>query len=216
MLAAAAVALTCATTGGTARAEGSAVQLGLRTGYALPLGNGAGDTSLSDVVSGMIPIWIDAGYKLNPNMVIGANFQYGIAFVNSDKIQGCSGGGVSCSANDIMFGVQFHYHLMPDQTIDPWGGVGIGYEILNVSESAMGQSASTSFNGFQFVNFQLGADYKVLPNLGVGPFVMLSLGQYSNCSISEPGITTGNCTIQNQSMHEWLTFGVRGAYDIGL
>jgi hypothetical protein len=220
VLAASAVVLS----GNTARADATptGIEVGLRSGYAIPLGNSTGAPSgqtapsLSDSISGMIPIWVDAGYRLNPNMMIGAYFQYGIAMVNTGKVTGCSQNGVSCSANDLMFGAQFHYHLMPDQTIDPWAGIGVGYEILNASESAGGQSASQSFSGFQFVNLQIGGDYKVLPNLGVGPFVMFSLGEYSNCSTSVPGVTTGSCTIPNTALHEWLTFGIRGAYDINL
>jgi outer membrane protein W len=210
--------------GNTARADATptGIEVGLRSGYALPLGNSTGAPSgqtapnLSDSISGMVPIWLDAGYRLNPNMMIGAYFQYGIAFVNTGKVQACNTGGVSCSANDLMFGAQFHYHFLPDQTIDPWAGIGVGYEILNASESAGGQSASTSLSGFQFVNVQVGGDYKIMPNLGVGPFVMFSLGEFSNCSISAPGGASPSCTINNTALHEWLTFGIRGAYDINL
>jgi hypothetical protein len=52
--------------------------------------------------------------------------------------------------------------------------------------------------------------------LGVGPFVMFSLGQYVNCSYGGALSLSGNCTIQQTAMHEWLTLGVRGAYDINL
>lgn len=219
-LAASAVVLS----GNTARADATptGVEVGLRTGYAIPLGDAAGgnpSTSLSNVYSGMIPIWVDAGYRLNPNMMVGAFFQYGITMLNTGNgspLQGCSTSGVSCSGNDMMFGVQFHYHFMPDQTIDPWAGIGVGYEIASISESAQGVSAGESFNGFQFVNLQVGGDYKVMPNLGVGPFVMFSLGEYSGCSLSGGLGGGGSCTIQNTAMHEWLTFGIRGAYDINL
>jgi hypothetical protein len=219
-----ALGLAVSMTTGTARAEPSptGIELGLRLGYALPLGNttgapnGASAPNLSDVISGVFPIWIDAGYRFNRNMLIGANLQYGIGFVNTDKVTGCKLGGVSCTASDVMFGVQFHYHLMPDAQFDPWGGVGVGYEILNVSESAGGQSDSLSVNGFQFLNLQLGADYKAMPNLGIGPFVMFSLGQFSNCSQTLNGVSDPNCSIQNTALHEWFTLGIRGAYDINL
>lgn len=215
--------------GNPARADATptGIEVGLRSGYAIPLGNLAGAPSgatapnLGDTISGMVPIWLDAGYRLNPNMMIGAFFQYGIAFANTGNksfLAQCANSAVSCSANDLMFGAQFHYHLMPDQTIDPWAGIGIGYEILNMSGSQGGQSlGSAAFNGFQFVNLQIGGDYKVMPNLGVGPFVMFSLGEYSGCSLNGPnGQSAGTCTIQNTAMHEWLTFGIRGAYDINL
>jgi hypothetical protein len=53
---------------------------------------------------------------------------------------------------------------------------------------------------------QLGADYKAMPKLGIGPFVMFGLGQFTNCG--------SNCTIQDTALHGWLTFGIRGEYDI--
>ncbi|HEX8794171.1 MAG TPA: hypothetical protein VF765_24680 [Polyangiaceae bacterium] len=224
-LAASAVVLS----GNTARADATptGIEVGLRSGYAIPLGNLVGAPSgqtapnLSDTISGMVPIWLDAGYRLNPNMMIGAFFQYGLAFTNNGTkslFSGCGTSGVSCSANDLMFGAQFHYHFMPDQTIDPWAGIGVGYEILNGSASQGGQSlGGASFNGFQFVNLQVGGDYKVMPNLGVGPFIAFSLGEYSGCSFNGPnGQSAGTCTINNSAMHEWLTFGIRGAYDINL
>jgi hypothetical protein len=214
ILAAAGVALASVSMASPAHADGGAVSLGLRTGYALPMGDaaGGGNASLGDVISGVLPIWIDAGYKLNPNMYIGADFQYGIAFINTSKFQGCSMSGVSCSANDVMIGANFHYHFMPDNTIDPWAGVGIGYEILSFNESAGGQSVGGNDNGFQFLNLQVGGDYKAMPNLGVGPFLMFSLGEFTNCSSS----AGGDCKIDQTAMHEWFTIGVRGVYDIAM
>jgi hypothetical protein len=201
------------------------LEVGLRTGYAVPFGdvygaaNGASSLSLGDQTNGVLPIWIDAGYRFSPNIFLGAFFQYGFAFINTSKafFNGCSGNGVSCSGSDVMVGVDLHYHLLPEQTIDPWGGIGVGYEIGSLSQSPQGGASSgASYNGFQFFNLQAGADWRgITPNLGIGPFVMFSLGQYSNCSYSGALASfPGNCTIQNGSLHEWLTFGVRGAYDI--
>jgi hypothetical protein len=221
-LAASAVVLS----GNAARADATptGVEVGLRAGYGIPLGDAAGgnpSTSLSNVFSGMIPIQIDAGYRFTPNMMVGAFFQYGIASIASGGGTGtfgaaCSQSGVSCSGSDMTFGAQFHYHLMPDQTIDPWAGIGVGYELANVSVSQGGQSASLGFSGFQFVNLQVGGDYKVMPNLGVGPFVQFSLGEFSSCSYGGAASSLGSCSIQNTAMHEWLQFGIRGAYDINL
>jgi opacity protein-like surface antigen len=200
------------------------VEVGLRSGYAVPLGqaagngtNGSGD--LSKVFSGVIPIWVDAGYRLNPNFYIGGFFQYGIGLIPKDALGSttiqCGQNGVSCSGSDIMLGVDAQYHLMPDGAIDPWVGIGVGYEIGNVNVSEAGTSAGESFNGFQFVNAQVGADYKPTPNFGIGPFVMFSAGEFANCSLS--GAASGEtCTIPQKAVHEWLTFGLRGVYDINL
>jgi hypothetical protein len=105
---------------------------------------------------------------------------------------------------------------MPEGTVDPWLGIGVGYEIGNINISQGGTSFGQSFNGFQFVNVQAGADYKALPNLGLGPFVMFSLGEYANCSFSGAASAEGNCSIPQKAVHEWFTFGLRGVYDINL
>jgi hypothetical protein len=214
IFAAMAACVACVSMTANAEADGGAVEVGLRTGYALPLGDATGGnpgTSLGDVISGMVPIWIDAGYRLNSNLYIGADFQYGITFINNDKT-GCGASGANCSSNDLMFGVNLHYHLMPSQIIDPWLGAGIGYEILNLSQGNSGEH----LNGFQFFNLQVGGDYKVMPNLAVGPFVTLSFAQFSSCGATADGMSSPNCSVQQQALHEWLTIGVRGAYDIGM
>lgn len=218
----AAIAAIGATTASSALAADGAgptsgLEVGARVGYGIPMGNATGaasggqSTALGDVFSSMIPIQIDALYMINPNIRVGAYFQYGLLSV-SDKFEKgvCSTSGVSCSFHDLRFGIQAHYHLMPEQTIDPWVGLGIGMESASGSLSAGGQSQDASLSGLEFVNLQVGADYKVMPNLGVGPFAQFSLGQYSSQTI---GNQSGD--IQNKAMHEWLVLGVRGAYDIG-
>ena len=83
------VATSAPASNGVATARG-AIELGLRVGYGYPVGNegaiaGASNTSLHDESSGMIPLWIDAGFRANPNVYIGVFFQYGFAFVNKGQ-----------------------------------------------------------------------------------------------------------------------------------
>ncbi len=204
--------------GGTALADDvySGIEVGLRTGYAIPFGSLAGSTAgasspnVSDFISGDIPIWIDAGYRLpSPNLFLGAYFQYGLGFNGSQLSP--NGTNCNCSTNVVMYGLQAHYHFMPDQTIDPWVGYGIGMESANVSGQ---NSTGGSYSGWDYAIFQVGADYRgLVDNLSVGPMVMFGLGQYNNASVSQGGQSASN-SIPNQALHEWLTLGIRGAYDI--
>src|SRR5438105_4003214 len=66
------------TTGGYADKK---IRLGLRLGYALPMGNLAEGAKLGDGISGQIPIWIDAGYMVTPNILLGLYGQYGFVSV---------------------------------------------------------------------------------------------------------------------------------------
>jgi len=202
--------------GGTAMADDvySGIEVGLRTGYAIGLGSTAQNANMSDYIGGAVPIWIDAGYRLaSPNLFLGAYFQYGIGFVSGQTSNQCQGQ-ISCSAFVLQYGLQAHYHFMPDNTIDPWVGYGIGLEQAQVNLSEGGQSGSVSATGWDYAIFQVGADYRgLVNNLSLGPVVMFGLGQYNNESTSTGGTSTSG-SIQNQALHEWLTIAIRGAYDI--
>jgi hypothetical protein len=204
--------------GGTALADDvpSGIEVGLRTGYAIALGDAAQNSKMSDYVSGAIPIWIDAGYRFaSPNLFVGAYFQYAIAFTAGSLSTACSQSGVSCSANVVKYGIQAHYHIIPDGTFDPWVGLGIGMESANYSATANGQSGGGSLSGWDFVTIQAGGDYHLMPALAIGPFVNFSLGQYGNQSATVAGNSQSQ-SINQTAMHEWLTIGIRGVYDIGI
>ena len=185
------------------------VSLGARLGYMLPLGSLQQDGDLSKAVSGGVPIILDAGYRFTPNIYLGLYGQYAFTFVAGDAC----GSGASCSAHDIRFGINAHYHFQPKENVDPWVGIGIGYEWLTVSESSGNVSGDTSVSGFEFVNLQGGVDFKATPAFRVGPFVSLSFSEYGSASTSLAGSSTSS-DIQNKALHEWFTFGVRGQYDL--
>jgi outer membrane protein W len=198
------------------------LEFGARVAYSIPLGNVTGDpgASLSNIVSNRIPLELELGYRVNPALMIGAYFTYAVVSINTGQAYGgaCSGGGVSCSANDVEVGAQLHYHLLPDRKFDPWLGIGAGYEIISFN-ATVGSTTELAGNdnGFTFLNLQVGGDIKATPAFAIAPVLSFSLGQYGSCSLSGAAVGgSGNCTIPQQSMHEWFTFGVRGAYDLAL
>jgi outer membrane protein W len=205
-----------------AAGEGKFV-LGLRLGYALPMGataenNDGSSEKMTDGVSGHFPIWLDVGYMVSPDVMVGLYGQYAFGAVAGPLKTECdraSSAGISCSAADIRFGLQVQYHFSRPGQIDPWLGVGVGYELLKISISGAGQDGSTTAKGFEFANVQAGVDFKALHHFGVGPFVSFSLGQYDSTSNSGSiaEISPGG-DIPNPALHEWLTFGIRGAFTL--
>jgi outer membrane protein W len=187
-------------------------KLGLRLGYMIPAGKIDGDTTfggitiagakLSDQLSGGVPIQIDAGYMVTPNILVGLYGQYAFLFTkNCDP-------GASCSAHDVHLGVQAQYHIMPDQSVDPWLGLGVGYEWLVGSESGSVNGSATT-TGLELLNLQGGADFQAASAFTVGPFLSLSLGQYS--SVSSNG---NSADITNKALHEWITVGAKGTFGL--
>ena len=187
--------------------EAKGVEIGLRVGYGIPLGDAAKDSKLGDFVKGQIPIRLDAGYRINPNIYVGLYFSYGIAMINKDKVKGCDQ--VDCSASTLNFGAMVAYHIMPAENMDPWVGIGFGLENLTQKVTVGGNSASQTVKGLTFADIQAGLDFKATPNFMVGPVVSFALGQYSSVSSD-----AGSADITDKGMHEWLTIGVRGAYGI--
>jgi hypothetical protein len=200
------------------------IELGARLGYGVALGNVSGNAgdSLGNYVNGVVPIWIEAGYRLpHPNLSIGAYFQYGAGMVNSTSANGlsgfiqggnCTSSGVSCSANLVMYGLQAHYHFMPGARFDPWVGGGFGMESFNASISSGSSSVGASLSAFDFLIVQAGGDFQPSRSFGVGPAAWFGLGQFGNLSVTRNG-TTASGGINNTSIHEWLSLGLRGVFD---
>jgi hypothetical protein len=197
------------------RTDPSGFELGLRVGYSRPMGGIAQDAPLSDIVSSRFPLWFDVGFRIGPHWYVGAFLQYGFVSMPSSY---CG----KCSAHDIAGGAGAMVHLTPHALIDPWLGIGAGYESVSGTEHTFGNNFS--FSGFQLFNLQGGVDY-TLEHLALGPFVSLSVGQYSTSTITvfpDPAlggngsVSTTVGDIKGQVLHEWLTIGVRGAYDITL
>ncbi|MCY1001921.1 outer membrane beta-barrel protein [Myxococcus sp. MISCRS1] len=206
--------------------EGKGFALGLRAGFAVPYGdlagnpNGEGDGApVGDLVSSVIPLELNAGYFFNKNFYLGAFFQYGLGSLNTEEVAGeedpCSVDGVSCSASQLRFGVNAAYHFDATPLVDPWVGVGIGYEILNtkISLELLGEelSVKTSVKGFEFVSAQGGVDFRISPKFSVGPYITATVGQYSSASLSD-GEDEESQDIEEKAIHGWINGGVRAQF----
>jgi hypothetical protein len=200
--------------------EPGVLELGLRLGYAVPMGSAFGNASSSmtvnqgDLASSRVPLGLDVGYRL-PRFYLGFFFQVGFLSIAENMTTGCGPDtGVSCGGYDITLGGAVAVHFAPDAAFDPWLGLAFGYEWLMVFESSGGMSAELTFKGPQFVTFEVGGDIKTVGTFRFGPFASLSVGQYQNAELKTGG-NTMSADIPSQTIHEWLTFGVRGVYDFG-
>jgi len=168
--------------------------LALRAAYAIPYGtakDGPPSAALSGIMPGAVHIGIDLGYFLDPHFYLGAYFTYGFSIGDSTVGSACADPEASCSATPIRLGIGARWHFLPKEMLDPWAGLGLGYEIVNVTDANSGQSES--LNGFEGM-LQAGVDYKPKPFYGVGPFIESSLGHYAS---------------SGSAVHGWLDIGIR-------
>jgi outer membrane protein W len=191
---------------GTASAQEKKVQIGLRVGYALVAGKASSDSdSLSNSISGQIPIGLDAGYLVLPHLLVGLYGQYGVALVKKCDPDP----GASCSGHDLRFGVQGQYHFSPNESTDPWLGLGVGYESLVVTESRPNVTHPITWNGWELVNLQGGADFKVSDRMTLGPFLSVSFDQFSTVKADNLSFD-----LEQKALHEWIILGAKGSFGL--
>jgi hypothetical protein len=191
----------------TAAAAGTTDQPGFslsaRLALAIPMGSLAQGTTLSDGISAGVPVSIEVAYRLNRNLSLGLAGQYGYMVTkNCDT-------GASCSASDYQFLLEGIYDARMGSTIDPWVGLGIGYEQLSLSESAGGASQDVGVSGWGLATVQVGGNFVAAPQVEVGPFLSFSVGKYGSASAGGQ-----SQDIPMTAFHEWLQIGVRGTFNL--
>lgn len=201
---------------------------GLRVGYSfsngdyasgVPIGS-ASDQNLLPAVSGAVSFGAEIGVRIAHSVFLGGFFDYGL--LGTSCIDPPANGVlVSCSGHDIKAGVETILHLAPRGSIDPWIGVGIGHEWLQVSVTESGGQSGTAtqtLEGWNFADVSLGLDFHVGESVGVGPYFELTSGSFTSDSesVTVPGSSaSASSDVSSQSSHQWFTLGLRGTFDLG-
>jgi hypothetical protein len=171
---------------------------GLRFGVGFPAGNVSSGVAASAIVGYLFPVTLDLGYRLSPHWYIGGylSVAYGTP---ADSTCGSMGTGLaSCYETDIRVGADVQYHFFPSAKLQPWVGVGAGWEVLNeISTDDMGDDTSDSKNGIEFFHLDLGVDYRV----GARD----KLGVYFLSTVSD---------LEDSSVHAWFMLGGRWRHDL--
>jgi hypothetical protein len=197
------------------------VVLSTELGFALPFGTAAETTSgtpkaMTDYTTGHVPFVFGAGYRFHPMVSVGGILQYGFAQLNDDFAEGlyCTQSGISCIARDLRIGVEARVHFLPQGLFSPWASVGFGYNWFNVHASSGGESADLTFSGLELLNIEGGGDFRVASIFTIGPFMGFRLQRWSSASVSDSFGNSNSGDIVNQTIHGWISFGVRGAFTL--
>jgi len=189
------------------------VELGVRVAYAFSSGEYAqgkaiGSPSVDYYLPGavgMIPLTMDAGVRLGKSAYVGAFVQY--AVLSTSCLEAAVNQTFTCTGHDVRAGVDARIHFVPRGTADPWVGVGLGWEWLTaaVSATSPGDSLSETLSGWSVAALMLGVDLRATRGLGIGPYFEFQWAGFTQIQSADIG---------NKSLHEWLTLGLQGTFEI--
>jgi opacity protein-like surface antigen len=230
------LAATAASLSGVARADeaGDAGRfvIGLRTGYGVPFGKFANVRTIDivrdadvhaigDDAHGVIPLWLDVGYRIHPNLLIGAYGMYGIVLPKTapanNPLRGGCPEGFDCAGSGVRFGVRAEYSFVPEGPIEPWVGLGFGYEWITARLegrfAGFDFESDTSHSGWDLLQLQGGTDFALGDLFSLGPFLLLSGMKYSDCAAELSGQEQA-CQLDETAWHGWFAFGLRGVAEL--
>jgi hypothetical protein len=189
-------------------------EAGVRFGAALPLGSAGrdadgADRKLSSLTSWRTPLWLDVAYRVSPRASYGLYGQLGVGGTG----RGCSG---ECDFSDLRVGAQGLWRLTPERAIDPWLGLGVGWESLSYrSLSTDTGTSSTELLGGPELLLQGGVSLRVEDSLQLGPFVSAGVGNYIRDSYKcvPAGLECPvGTSVAGSGFHTWLGLGVNVRY----
>ncbi len=193
-------------------------ELSLNAGFALPLGNAAGTNPLSpstgslsesDVINFSVPFGIAIGYRIAGVVFIGGTFTYapfGSPNSSAPLFSTCAVSGTSCHSTTYHAGFTVQWHPWGSRGLDPYIGVGAGYEWLQVDVSGNSTPFSVQYNGFTWLDVPLGVDFRLSKDIRLGPYLDFMMGEYRNASVTLTGVSG---LISPRAIHFWLAGGVR-------
>jgi hypothetical protein len=206
------------------------IQFGARVGYAAQAGSIYSGLGVWDASSGNVPIIVDVGWRALPQLYVGAYGQYAPVLLKTNA-QSCPSD-FNCDAQNWRFGLQVDIHPAPHTRLDPYFGVGSGYEILHTNvngtvpiQLATGPATalvdqSVTDRGWEFANVTAGFDYRANAAVGVGPFITATYGRFNVHEIDR-SLTVSGTPIPSpigavdHVDHMQFQVGVRGTFNPG-
>lgn len=187
-------------------------ELGLRLG--LTTGNGEFESSepLNDNVIGMLPLWVDAGYRFHDRWFVGMYWQYGLGLSSVTSKSECA----ACVHSSIKYGLQIHYTFLTTQTTRLWTGLGVGRQSFeSVNEDT---KRGVAFSGWEPISLHFGSSWRPTQGVELGPFFSWSystIGSRSNVCYEAD---RARCPAEEEKTLPdggpiwWSTFGIRAVF----
>jgi hypothetical protein len=191
---------------------GQTFKLGLGIGYSMPFGDARKGESMANLYSGEVPVELELSYKLTHAFSAGVYGGYGYGIVTpSGRLEAdVAASGVIQSIATWRVGIQGEYEFGKAGAGTPFLGARVGY----VTESVTGKNGwgNSSASGWEWLTLTFGVDFQAARGVAVAPYVSGAIGQYTD--VKPAGGSSQSIPGGEQTLHGWLTLGVRGTYGL--
>lgn len=184
-------------------AVNSAFEIGVGTGYTQGGGKlGGAMGSLEDVSGPGAAVEVDVGYRILPELSIGAygtfaTYQHGDTIDSNTDVLGATAG------------LQAAWHFRPDRSVDPWVSLGTGWKGLWLNPQS---GKVTSLQGLELARLQVGADYRLTKDIAIAPVIGGSLSLFVS---EDSNMTTDLTEIHDKKVNFTGFAGLSGRFDLG-
>jgi len=184
-----------------AGAPDRAFEIGVGIGYSQGVGNIANSSpTLTDLTHGGGEVQLNAGYRINPNWLVGV---YG-------TVGKYTLGSLTPDNSDVWSataGVQANYHILPGEQWDPWIGLGSGWRGHWIDKPG----GTDSRHGLDLARLQVGVDYRVSPEFSVSPYVGATATMFLTQSLAQSGAFSD---VHDPNVNVFFMGGLMGRFDI--
>jgi hypothetical protein len=193
--------------------------MAFRTGVTAPFGDasGAAGDTLARRYAWQIPFVIDLGARFARSFFVGAYIGGALGSTGSDEridaacVDDDENGrnDIACTSTSGRIGLEASYSFQPDDSLNPWIGYGIGFEVASASirDDYHGVTESVTSTGVTYADIAVGLDFR--KKVGIGPFFDVALGQFNNTTTDLGSRGTYKYKIEDKALHGWLTIGLR-------
>jgi hypothetical protein len=180
----------------------NALELGVGAGYSQGFGDIAKRRNTVQDLSGPgASVEVDVGYRLSPQFMIGL-YGTGSQFARGDSLAN------GTDVRSVSAGVQAQYHFRPSYTVDPWVGLATGWRGTWLSPDV---GKDTSLQGLELARLQVGADYRISPEIAIAPVIGADLSMY--LSENGPGLS-GYTNLSDPRVNTTIFAGLAARFDV--
>lgn len=191
----------------TARAESNEptrrFDVGVSLGYALSVGSAEAGSAVSDVSNGIVPLELDAVYRLTDGVGLGAWFRYGPSI---PTLCGTASECRSSVGSDVALALRVRFMLPRLGPMRPVADAGVGYEWFASLLTDNGVTSTRAYRGPLVLTGSVAALFCLSERWSLGPIVGVGIGMFTDSSLQAPGIDQ-TTAVPAKSAHAWLTLG---------